>query len=45
MMLGSVSGNTMDLPSAGDLHMKIGLVFKMCCILNKIEGPDAETAV
>lgn len=45
MLLGSVSGNMMDLPSVGDLHMKIGLFFKMCFILDKIEGPNAETTV
>lgn len=29
MLLGSISGNMMDLPSVGDVHMKIGLCFKM----------------
>lgn len=45
MLLGGISGNMMDLLSVGDLHMKTGLFFKMCCKLDKIEGPNAETIV
>lgn len=29
MLLGSVSGNMMDLPSVADVHMNTGLCFKM----------------
>lgn len=45
MLLGSVSGNMMDLPSVGDVHMKIGLCFKMSYIPDKTEGHDEDTIV
>lgn len=45
MLLGSVSGNMMDLPSVEDVHMKIGLCFRMNHIPDKIEGHDEDTIV
>jgi len=45
VLLGSIFGNVMDLPSVGELHMKIILFFKMCFTLDKIQGPNAETVV
>lgn len=41
----AVSGNMMDLPSVGDVHMKIGFCFKMSHIPDKIERHDADTSV
>lgn len=49
MLLASVSGNMMNLPSVGDLQMKmfffVFFFFKMFSILDRIEGPTKETAV
>lgn len=39
ILLGTESGNMMDRPSVQDLHIQIGLLFKKCHILDKIEAP------